>query len=99
MTFAALVLAGYTISYWTCLRESTFFISIWKHPFLVLCVTLVALPLMEHQGPNLIRIAVNALNPIHFWSIMHSPLYSEEKSKRETRKKLPNKPVERDRDI
>jgi hypothetical protein len=90
VTFAALVLVGYSISYWTCLRESTFFVSIWKHPFLVLCATLVALPILEYQGPNLIRVAVNALRSIHFWSIMHSPLYSEEKSKRESRKKLSN---------
>lgn len=97
VTFAALILAGYTISYFTCLRETAFFVSIWKNPFLVLCGTLVALPLLEHQGPNLIRIAVNALRSMHFWSIMHSPLYSEEKSKRETRKKLSNKTVEKDR--
>ncbi len=90
VTYAAIVLAGYTISYWTCLRESIFFISLWKHPFLVLCVTLVTLPLLEYQGPNLIRIAVNGLNRVRFWSIMHSPLYSEEKSKMDKIKKLPN---------
>jgi len=82
VTYAAIVLVAYTISYWTCLRQSTFFISIWKHPFLVLCATLVTLPLLEFQGPNLIRIAVNALNSLRFWSIRHSPLYGEEKSKK-----------------
>jgi hypothetical protein len=99
VTYAALVLAGYTISYWTCLRESTFFISIWKHPFLVFCVTLVTLPLLEYQGPNLIRIAVNGLNSIRFWSIMHSPLYSEEKSKRDKSKKPPNNQQHEDRSL
>lgn len=82
VTYAALVLVAYTISYWTSLRQSTFFISIWKHPFLVLCATLVTLPLLEYEGPNLIRIAVNILNSVRFWSITHSPLYGEEKSKK-----------------
>jgi len=91
VTFAAFVLVGYTISYFTCLRETAFLVSIWKNPFLVLCSTLVVLPLLEHQVPNLIRIAVNGLRVMHFWSIMHSPLHSEETSKKKTRTRLSNK--------
>lgn len=91
ITFAVLVLTGYTVTYWTCLRQITFLISIWKHPFLVLCATLVTLPLLEYLGPNLIRIIVNVLNGILFWSIRHSPLYSEAKSKKDKSKKTSNR--------
>lgn len=97
VTYAALVLVVYTVSYFTFLRESTFLASIWKHPFLVLCLTFVSLPLLDHQGPNLIRMAVNALNSLLFWSIMHSPVYGEERTKKNAKKKSSNQRQHKDR--
>jgi len=78
LTYAFLVLVVYSGSFLMGLSKNAFLSSIWKHPLLTLCATLVTLPLLENGGPQVIRLLANALKKIRLWSIMHSPHYSEE---------------------
>lgn len=78
LTYAALTLGVYIIASGFGLSKNAFLASIWKHPLLTLCATLVTLPLLEYGGPQVIRLLANALKKIRLWSIMHSPHHSEE---------------------
>ena len=86
VTYAALVLIVYFVALLTGVSGFKPLAGVWNHPFLALCATLVTLPLLEHQGPQLIRHLANLLKRIRLWSIMHSPVYGEVERKQRTRR-------------
>jgi hypothetical protein len=88
LTYVSLVLVVYAISFRLGLPERPFLASIWNHPFLALCATLVTLPLLEYLGPQAIRVLTNILRKVRRWSIMHSPLFEEVDKRRRKKRKL-----------
>jgi hypothetical protein len=78
LTYASLILVTYTIVSGFGLSKNAFLApiwkyltSLWKHPFLALCASLVTLPLLEYGGPQVIRLLANPLKRIQLWSNKH----------------------------
>ena len=86
MTYSVVVLFAYFISNLFGLTQQPVLRSLWKDPILALCLNLVALPLFEHLGPDIIRIFANIFKRVRSWSMKMSPLYVHEASKRDKKR-------------
>jgi hypothetical protein len=81
VTYALLVLGAYMVKHLTGWPPHQLFSGIWENPFLLLCLVLVTLPLLEHCGPLVLLWVLNRFIDLRYWSIRHSPLYRSQRKR------------------
>lgn len=84
VTYAVLVLITFIIKHLTGWPTYPLISSVTGNPFLLLCVVLVTLPLLEHCGPLVLLGILNRLINLRYWSISHSPLYDANRKQAKT---------------